>query len=261
MLVKLDHFPKFRGEHKKCEQNHQVVSIMLPGYPESVEKTTIFFRWNKKSALHTQGLPNGSAKVTEKPNSYLHDSDGWLFLKHQKNSPRLEGVTNSPNFWKVAPEIEGDFEKVTPPYDFVPYFFNQNNNWKGLTHSMNLAKRPTNPSFFGGKVKAQHSWFTHPLDRSNGFVFAFDFFSGKRRGNPVSSKGTVSDDTGNYLHKSTFKTIHRQVSLKPEPLCYTSTTSNYLKPWEIDAEVVRSWVSFTPIYLYVQYISLLENGG
>lgn len=128
--------------------------------PLSGGKNHHFFQVEqKKCAPRTQGLPNGSAKVTEKPNSYLHDR--WLvFWRSTKKIPPVFSEFNSPNFWKVPLEIEGDFEKVTPPYDFVPYFFNQNNNWKGLTHSMNLAKRPTNPSFFGGKVKAQHSWFT-----------------------------------------------------------------------------------------------------
>lgn len=50
---------------------------MLPGYPFQVEKTAHFFRWKKKCSTDP-GLPDGSAKVTEKPNSYLHD-DGWLF--------------------------------------------------------------------------------------------------------------------------------------------------------------------------------------
>jgi len=75
------------------------------------KKQPYFFRWKKKCSTDP-GLPNGSAKVTEKPNSYLHGhGDGWLFLKkHQKTPP--VGVTNFPNFWKVPPEMEGDFEKV-----------------------------------------------------------------------------------------------------------------------------------------------------
>ena len=147
MLVKLDHFPRVRGEHKKCLSCHQVVSNCYQATPFRWWKTALFLWW-KKMAPRTRVSPTDLPRSPRSPTHTFTTMAGFFWST--KKLHQFSVSFTSQTFGRYHYRYGGRFWESNPPCDVFPYFFNKNNNWKGLTHSMNLEKnQPIHPFLVG----------------------------------------------------------------------------------------------------------------